>query len=228
MTLIKFTRNRTRSCGPSTRRIRSLAAGLLSLGLCAGAVPAQSAPDALTAAADKGRILGSESAPVWMLIVSDYQCPYCKQWHDKTWEAVRKEYVVTGKIRVAYVQFPLVGIHPNARPAAIAAMCASAQGRFWPMTENLFKSQAGWKDLKDARPFTDSLAKATGLDATKFKACMDSPSIPKLVDADQVRMTRAGAASTPTFFIGSRMLAGAQPIEEFRKAINAELAAKRR
>jgi protein-disulfide isomerase len=186
---------------------------------------AQSVSDSLSVAADKGRILGSDKAKVWMLIVSDYQCPFCKDWHDKTWGAIRKEYVATGKIRVAYVQFPLVGIHPNARPMAIAAMCASAQDKFWPMTETIFNSQARWKELKDSRAFVDSTAKAVGLDAAKFKACMASPSIPKLVDADQVRMTRAGAQSTPTFFIGTRMLQGAQPITEFRKAIDAELSA---
>lgn len=224
--------NLAHSCGPTnaslTRRFLSMAASLLAIGMLAAATPppgsAQSAGDSLSTAADRGRILGSDKAKLWMLIVSDYQCPFCKDWHDKTWAAIRNEYVTTGKIRVAFVHFPL-GQHPNARPTAIAAMCASAQGKFWPMTERLFKSQDRWKDLKNARPFTDSVARAIGLDAAKLKACMDAPSVAKLVEADRVRMARAGTESTPTFFIGSRRLAGAQPIEAFRKAIDAELAA---
>ncbi|PHX97191.1 MAG: hypothetical protein CK531_05020 [Gemmatimonadetes bacterium] len=208
----------------TARRILTRAALLVAAGLIGGTAPAQSASDALSAAADKGRILGSEKATVWMLVVSDFQCPYCKVWHEQTWAAIRNEYVTTGKIRVAFMHFPL-GQHPNARPMAIAAMCASAQGKFWPMTESLFKAQDRWKDLKDSRPFTDSVGKTLSLDATKLKACMDAPSVAKLVEADRMRMARVGAESTPTFFIGSRKLAGAQTIVEFRKAIDAELAA---
>jgi protein-disulfide isomerase len=188
---------------------------------------AQSASDSLSTAADKGRIIGSDKAPIWLLIVSDYQCPFCRDWHDKTWAAIRNEYVTTGKIRVAYVHFPL-GQHPNARATAIAAMCASVQGKFWPMTELLFKTQDRWKDLKDPRPFVDSLVRVAGVDAARHKRCMDAPAVAALVEADRVRMARAGTESTPTFFIGAKRLAGALPIEEFRRAIDAELAAAKK
>ena len=199
-----------------------LLASALSVG--AAAATAQTVTDSLSTAADKGRILGSDKAPIWMLIVSDFQCPYCKQWHDQTWAAIKREYVNTGKVRVAYVHFPL-GMHPNARPTAVAAMCASAQGKFWPMTELLFRTQDRWKDLKDPRPLIDSLVRVGGLDAARHKRCMDAPSVPALVEADRVRMTRAGTESTPTFYIGGTRLAGAEPIATFRKAIDAELAA---
>ena len=135
----------------------------------AAAAPAPQLPtDSLSTAADKGRILGSDKAPIWMLVVSDFQCPFCRQWHTETWESLRKEYVATGKVRVAFVHFPL-GMHANARAAAIAAMCASAQGRFWPVADAIFKAQDRWKDLKDARPYFDSLARSAGLDAARQK-----------------------------------------------------------
>ena len=41
-------------------------------------------------------------------------------------------------------------------------------------------------------------------------------------------MSRAGAGSTPTFFVGRVKLEGVQPIEEFRRAITAELAAAKK
>lgn len=187
-------------------------------------VSAQSTGDSLSAAADKGRILGSDKAPLWLLIVSDFQCPFCRRWHVETWETLKKEYVNTGKIRVAFVNFPL-GMHPNARPAAITAMCASAQGKFWPVADLIFKSQDKWKDLKDARPFFDSVAKAGGTDPARLKTCEAGTSIPALVNADVVRMSRAQAQSTPTFFIGRAKIEGAEPIATFRRAIDAELAA---
>lgn len=191
----------------------------------ASAPPGQPASP-IVADADRGRIAGSESARVWVLIVSDFQCPFCRQWHRDTWETLRREYVATGKVRVAFMNYPL-GQHPNARPAAVAAMCASAQGRFWQFTDLAFAQQDRWKDLGDPRAFFDGLSRSVGVDLAKAKLCAGDPGIAALVDADYTRMSRAGAQSTPTFFIGRSRIEGAQPITEFRRVIDAELAAAR-
>lgn len=206
--------------------VPAIAALLLATSPKPSAAQQAQALDPVATAADQGRILGSEKAALWILIVSDFQCPFCRTWHGETWEQLRKEYVATGKVRVAYVHFPL-GQHPNARPTAIASMCAAAQGKFWPMADRIFRSQDKWKDLKDPAPFLDSLARAEGLDAVRQRACTASPAVAALVEADRVRMTRAGAGSTPTFFIGSKRLEGAQPIAAFRRVIEAELLAGR-
>jgi len=157
-----------------------------------------------------------------MLIVSDFQCPFCKEWHDQTWGAIRREYVETGKIRVAYLNYPL-GQHRHALPAAIAAMCASAQGRFWEVADRIFDTQNAWQNLSDARAFFDSLATRVVPDAAAQRACVDGKRVGALIEADVVRSQRAGAESTPTFFIGSRMIAGAQPVAVFRRAVEEEL-----
>src|SRR5438270_1961275 len=87
---------------------------------------AKAPPDSNITRADLARIQGSPNAPLWVIEVSDFQCPYCKQWHDQTYTAFVAQYVKTGKVRLAYVNFPL-GIHVHAFPAAEAAMCAAAQ-----------------------------------------------------------------------------------------------------
>ena len=96
--------------------------------------------------ADLARIQGSASAPVWVIEVSDFQCPYCKQWHDQTYAAFRDQYVKTGKVRLAYVNFPLSS-HAHAWPAAESAMCAGAQGKFWQMHDALFTTQNKWEAM---------------------------------------------------------------------------------
>src|ERR1039458_828332 len=78
-----------------------------------GAAPTR---DSLTDAADRGRILGKESAPVWFVMVSDFQCPFCKTWHDSTFRMIEKDYVETGKLRMAFINFPL---HANSLPASV-------------------------------------------------------------------------------------------------------------
>src|SRR5574340_422644 len=99
---------------------------------------------ALARRADRARIEGSDSARLWVVEVSDFQCPYCKEWHDQTYATIKKDYVDTGRIRFAYVNDPL-SIHRNAFAAAEAAMCVAAQDRFWTMHDALFQSQSDRK-----------------------------------------------------------------------------------
>lgn len=180
--------------------------------------------DSVSAAADRGRIRGSATAPVWFIEVSDFQCPFCKQWHDASFAAIDREYVQTGKVRLAYLNYPLSSIHPNARAAAEAAMCASVQNRFWPLHESLFATQQVWEKQANPVPTFDSLAVASGVDAAAWRSCMTSHATARLIDADHDRSASAGVGSTPTFFVGDRKLEGAYPLDSFRVAIDAALA----
>ena len=177
------------------------------------------APDSNITLADLSRIQGSATAPVWVIEVSDFQCPYCKQWHDQTYAAFRDQYVKTGKVRLAYVNFPLDS-HVFAWPAAESAMCAGAQGKFWPMHDGLFATQNHWEATSSPAPVFDSLAKAVGLDMKRWHDCVSSGIMKPLIAADHERASRAGAGATPSFMIGNKILEGAQPIEELRKAID--------
>lgn len=177
------------------------------------------APDSNITLADLSRIQGSATAPVWVIEVSDFQCPYCKQWHDQTYAAFRDQYVKTGKVRLAYVNFPLDS-HVYAWPAAESAMCAGAQGKFWQMHDGLFATQNHWEKLSSPAMVFDSLAKSVGLDIKRWHDCVSSGIMKPLIAADHDRASRAGAAATPSFMIGNKILEGAQPIEELRKAID--------
>jgi protein-disulfide isomerase len=180
-----------------------------------------SAGDSLTDAADRGRIMGKDSAPVWFVMVSDFQCPYCKAWHDSTFRMIEKDYVETGKLRMAFINYPL---HANSLPASVTAMCAAAQGKFWPTHDRIFDTQDAWKSLKDARPYLDSLALASGANAAQLKSCEDGKRVEPLIAADQDRFQKAGVGGTPTFYIGNASLVGAQPPKEFRRVIDSILA----
>ena len=183
--------------------------------------------DSVSTAADRGRIRGAESAPIWLVEVSDFQCPYCKRWHEQAFATIDREYVQTGKVRLAYLNFPLSGIHPNARGAAEAAMCASVQGKFWPTADALFRAQDRWAGMENPMAAFDSLAVSAGVAAAPWRACMTSHSTAAIIEADQERSGKAGVKSTPTFFIGDRMLEGAYPVDSFRVAIDAAIAKAR-
>ena len=185
---------------------------------------ANDGPDSVLARrADQGRIAGSATAPVWLVEVSDFQCPYCKQWHDQSYEAIKRAYVDSGKVRLAYVNFPL-SMHRNAMPAAETAMCAAAQGKFWPLHDALFATQQQWEKLASPQQTFDSLASAAGADMSAFHKCVSAHLMKATIDADIDRATKAGVESTPTFLVGGTMITGAQPLAVFRQVIDSALA----
>ena len=190
--------------------------------IAAPAAPAD--PD--LAKADLARIQGSPNAPLWVIEVSDFQCPYCRQWHDQTYKTFRDEFVSTGKVRLAYVNFPLSS-HQFAWPAAESAMCAAAQGKFWEMHDALFTTQEKWEVLPSSAVFFDSLARAQGVDLDRWHQCVRSGKMKPLIQADRDRAETAGASATPSFMIGDKLLAGAQPIEVIRQAIDSAMAKRK-
>lgn len=184
----------------------SSAAGTLAPSAAAGsgAVP----NDTISERADKGRIAGDQKAPVWVIMLSDFQCPYCKAWHDAQFSAVQT-YAAKGKIALAFINLPL-SMHQNAMPAAEAAMCAAVQNKFWPMHEALFTSQTLWAELPNPSAKFDSLAASLGLDVPLWRTCVTKHLTQPLIEADRDRARTAGASSTPTFIVDGKMMVNAQ------------------
>ncbi len=190
----------------------------------AGAAAGDSAIDPRALRADSARIMGSPDAKVWMLEVSDFECPFCKTWHDAVYPTIVRDYVETGRVRLAYVHYPLQN-HRNAGVAAAASMCAGAQGAFWPYHDRIFAAQEALIATEQPRALLDSLATAQGLDLAAFGQCLDDEVMMPVVIADAQRMRAAGVNATPTFFIGDQVIPGAQPLETFRRALDAAIAA---
>src|SRR5437899_1062147 len=136
----------------------------------AGSVATSAAGDTINQRADRGRILGESTAKLWVIMASDFQCPYCKQWHDTRFAPLMKNYVAKGVIRLGYVNFPL-SQHQNAMPAAEAGMCVAAQNKFLAMHESLFATQAKWETLNNPSPVFDSLAAAVGVNMPAYREC---------------------------------------------------------
>lgn len=187
------------------------------------AAPAAAGDTALLARADEGRLAGARAAKVWLVEVSDFQCPYCKMFHDSTYAAIRREYVDNGKVRMAYVHLPLSS-HRHAMAAAEASMCAAVQGKFWQVHDGLFDTQLLWSRLDDvSEPFAE-IAQKAGVEMTAWRACMASHAVRPLVQADAERAERSGIGSTPSFIIGNQLVEGAQPIGVFRQVLDSALA----
>ena len=179
--------------------------------------------DPLVAHADSARIRGNPASKVWMILASDFQCPYCKMWHDSSDLTIRREYIDNGKVRLAFVNFP-INSHANAIPAAEYAMCAAAQDKFWQIHDALFASQEKWAPLPDPRASLEQIAASVGVDMTALRSCVSSHKMRPLIEADREKASRAGVRATPSFFIDNQILEGVQPIENLRKALDGALA----
>jgi protein-disulfide isomerase len=178
--------------------------------------------DSISRLADRGRILGDSTAAVWVVMASDFQCPYCKQWHDAAFAELVKDYVNTHRVRMAFLNMPL-SMHQHAKPASEAAMCAAVQDKFWPMHDSLFATQNIWEVLESPLSMFDTLANHNHVEMTAWRACMAKHSTVPLIDADLERARSTGAGSTPTFFVGTMKLSGADA--NVRGAIDSALKA---
>lgn len=163
-----------------------------------------------------GPSLGPEDATVTIVEFSDYQCPFCQRA-----EPVVKEVMARypEQVRVVYRHLPLDSIHPRARVAAEASVCAEAQGRFWDYHALLFTNRQALSDEDLAR-----YAEELGLDTDAFAACREGTVAKERVDSDVEAARVAGASGTPAFFINGIHLTGAKPVEEFVRIIESELA----
>lgn len=159
--------------------------------------------------------LGPEDAKIQVVEFSDFQCPFCgRVW--PTLQKVREEY--GDQVRLVFKHLPL-RIHPKAPAAHAAAEAAHRQGQFWAMHDAIFANQ---RELSTEQ--YEKYAQEIGLDLEKFKADLASEDVKKRVDADSAEAAKLGVSGTPSFFINGRYLSGAQPYEEFKKRIDAELA----
>jgi protein-disulfide isomerase len=194
---------------------------VVALSAMARLLAAQNADPAL-----ETRSKGSAQAPVTVYEMSDFQCPYCRQFALETFPQLERDYVRPGKVRWVFINYPLTSIHAHASAAAELAMCAAKQRGFWKVHDLLFAYQESWAPLKEAGPFFVSLADSARLSKRALIACLESPETLNSVRADAEGAARSGATSTPTFYIEGGLLEGAQPVAVFRQVLDSVFAHK--
>jgi protein-disulfide isomerase len=176
--------------------------------------------------ADQARVKGDEDAPIRIVEISDFQCPFCRQFHDETMAALDSLYIQTGKVRYIWISYANPG-HPRAWTSIEAAFCAGAVGKFWPMHDVLFERQEEWSAAEDPFASFVGYAEEMGIDPASFGACMKDDLLAPFLLGDYTNVMRAGISSTPYFILADSVaIRGAAPIESFRTAIDSLLVLK--
>jgi protein-disulfide isomerase len=160
----------------------------------------------------KGVLRGQNTAPVKIMIFSDYMCPWCAVYAQTIENQVVANYVNTGKAVEIYHDFPLGGAHKYSFLAARAARCAEDQGKFWEYHDVLFANQAKWGIEEDPPVRTlKGYASDLSLDRAKFDTCIDGDMHADVVEYNHQLGQAAGVSSTPTIFING--LQAKNPLE---------------
>ncbi len=164
--------------------------------------------------------IGDKDAPVTMVEYSSLGCPHCAAFHKDTLPRIKKEYIDTGKVRLVYQDFPL------GTPALAASMIARCAGpkKFFGFIEILFRSQAQW--AKSPTPL-DALAKVArfgGLSKADVDACLKyQPLLESIRRSALVGQETYKINAAPSFVIGTEVISGNQPFEEFKKVLDKAL-----
>ncbi|NUM48453.1 MAG: DsbA family protein [Anaerolineales bacterium] len=160
--------------------------------------------------------LGPDEAPVTIIEFGDFECPYCKAWHDDVLPNILEQY--GEQVRFIYLDYPLTDIHSQAFLAAEAAHCAGEQGGYWAYHEALFEHQE-----KLDNDLYAPLAFELGLDVDTFQACLEEGKFAQQVRQSMLTAHDLAFTGTPAFIINGQVLIGAQPFETFEKIITEAL-----
>ena len=173
--------------------------------------------------------MGSSSAKITIMEISDYHCPFCKRQTQQTFPQLIKEYVDSGKAQFIFVDYPIAQLHPAAARSHAAANCAGEQGKYWEMHVSLFNSPLAKEDTELV-----AQAKQIGIDPAAFQGCLTSGRHEAAISDSVARMEQLGISGTPMTVIGLtpapgqpmkvvKYIYGAQPYSAFKEAIESLL-----
>lgn len=174
-------------------------------------------------------ILGNPNAEIIVVEYSDFECPFCKQFHI-TMQQIINEYGPSGKVAWAYRHFPLTQLHPKAPKESEASECAFEQGgneAFWAYANRLFEVTPSNNGLDLAK--LPEIAGEVGLDVDAFNACLSSGKYQSKVEQQFNDAIASGGQGTPHNILilknGDPIeLPGAQPYATVKNVIETILA----
>jgi protein-disulfide isomerase len=169
-------------------------------------------------------IRGNPNAPILVVEYSDYDCPFCKNFHE-TMNQVMNEYGVDGKVAWVYRQFPIAQLHPNAPRISAAALCVGELGgneAFWNFSDRIFQE----RDINESTNISrlTEYAESTGVSKADYIACLESERHQETVTASLTDGANAGIQGTPNSFVivGNQQatIEGAQPYAVVKQIID--------
>ena len=189
------------------------ALALLSLIPCLAAMPP----------IDKAKAVGNPAAPIVIEVFSSFDCPHCQIFHETVEPQLIRDYVVPGKVYLVKREFPLSGAgHMYAREAAGYATAAARIGKYEPVADALYKTQASW--AMDGKVWPAVASVLTASEQAKVQALAKEPGVVAEVQQDYDEGVAGAVQSTPTIVVsakGKRLpFSGVPNYDLFRNFLN--------
>lgn len=167
------------------------------------------------------RVLGAADAKVVVVEYASTTCPHCATFHKDVLPGVKKDYIDSGKVKFIFREFPLNDVD---LAAVMVARCAP-EDKYFPLLDIYFEQQETWTK-GNPREELFKIAQLAGFTRESFEACLKNEQVAKgILESRNRAESEFGVQSTPTFFINGEVLRGVESAEEFRKLIDAALAA---
>lgn len=178
--------------------------------------------DTLAQLPTTGPSFGPADARVNIVVFSDFECPYCREFAKTVRDNIPKKY--PGDVRVVFEDFPLDAIHKWARAAAEASHCLEEQKpeAFWAFHDWIFEHQQEVND-GNVREKALDIAKAQNLDLSKASSCMDTHATAAIVEQNLNVGRILQVQQTPTIFVNGRIIPGAVSWPTLDNVIQMEL-----
>ena len=171
--------------------------------------------------------IGDENAPLVLVEIASFECPYCRRHWLDTMPELRQDYIDSGRVRYVFIDVVLDPAHKYARKAAEAAHCANEQGQYAEFRNRIYVNQ---KAIDES--FLEAHAQAVNLDMPGFRRCMESGRYKTQVEDDTTLVRELRVRGTPSFFWARaepgrtdvrlvRRVSGVRPVEDFARQFNA-------
>ncbi len=165
---------------------------------------------------NKAYYLGNKDAAIAIVMFLDFECSDCQQ-NLEAINQVKEKYAREGKVRIIFRNLPL-NLHRQAEPAALAALCAGEQEKFWQYHDILFQNQ---NHLSKKLFF--KFAADLKLDQKKFSECFYSETYLDWILADKNLARRNRITDVPAYLINGELVKGIQTFSSFERLIERKL-----
>ncbi|MFC1598864.1 DsbA family protein [Patescibacteria group bacterium] len=159
-------------------------------------------------------IKGTINAKITIYEYSDYYCSACQRLNGEL-NALADFY--GNKIRFVYKAVPIT-IHPQARPAIIATMCASEQNKYWEYKKLVFQNP----NLITQQTFLE-YAQQLNLELEAFNTCLASPRYAQVIDRNISEALRLQITSLPTIYVNEQKVEGYVDYNLLKSIIDSQL-----
>ncbi len=164
--------------------------------------PTETEPAPIRAVDENDHIRGNPNAPIVFVEYSDYDCPFCKRFHEETMMKIMNDFGATGQVAWVYRHFPLEQLHPNAPQIAQASECVAelaGNDGFWKFSDLIF----GEREINAPTDMTklSSYAVQAGAPEAAFTTCMEENRYTAAVEEDFTDGVNAGVKGTPHTFV---------------------------